>query len=102
MFNGEEGQWCGVANQIRPFAEEDGKIEKVLNGCNLIVLERDCNGEQECYHYGKRSVPIKKDKSILIYKNEGKFYPIYEKNDKGDTHLFDTKSKLLKDVMDNI
>lgn len=81
---------------------ESGETIQILNGVNLVVLEKDCNGAQECYHYGKRTSPIKKDKTIMLYRGKKAFYPVAMKKGEEYTYIHDTKDKTLMKVLENL
>jgi SAM-dependent methyltransferase len=81
-------------------------VETVLNGVNIIVVDKSsCKySDADIVSYGKR----RSKPSVILYKDENEnYHPIYKLAENGENGvhsvmgLFDSKSALIKKLMDN-
>ncbi len=75
-----------------------------MDGINVLIAEKDCNdNDKSCsITYYKKPKTYTQSPTIILFKEEGKYYPVYRYNNKGGlVGLFNTKSKFIKALLDN-
>ena len=75
---------------------------KVLDGVNFLLLERDCDDDVNITGYGKNTSLSKKDPTVILYKDDDGFHPVYHMKNKKLTCIFDTNKKLIKKLVSEI
>jgi len=80
---------------------EDGVTKTVLDGINIFVIQKDCNGS-DVDVYGKGNRFRVKTPSIVLYYDQG-YHPIYKYKSKPDQFtnvkgLFNSKSKTINNL----
>lgn len=76
--------------------EVENKIQNVLNGVNIFVVERDCNGFYDIEHTGG-----KKNHSIVLMRENGLYKPLMKINNVGVRGLFNHKEDMIKYLIEN-
>lgn len=88
-----------IKNMVIQNMNESGKVETVLNGVNVLVCEKDCDGFTTVSPYYRKTTLDKKVPTILLYKNGNSYQPIYRlKNDVNDG-FYSSKSKLVRNLL---
>jgi len=77
--------------------EVEGKLEKVLDGLNIIVMDKNENIKV----YKRSNKVDKMIPSIIIYKDDEKYYPVYKNREDSYNGLFDTRMKFIRDIIKN-
>jgi hypothetical protein len=86
-------------DSISPESNTD-KIQNILNGLNIIILEKDCDNDPIISTFSKQSTFDTTCPTVLIFKSNEQYSPIYKKrNDGVYDGLFDTKIKLIKRLL---
>ena len=67
-------------------------------GMNTIILER--NDEDQVYisGYGKKDKIVKSKPTVIFYKINGKYFPVYKKENK-NVYLFKTSGSLVNKLI---
>lgn len=81
---------------------DDGnsKIHNVLNGLNIIIVERDCNDFYDIT-YSTTKNPKDTDRAILLMKEGGLYKPIMRKEEKGIKGIIKMKDSMIKQLIEN-
>lgn len=89
-----------IANTINLFHEnENGNKQKIFEGLNILVAEKDCNNILE-YDFYKKTNSNKNDKVILLYKNNNMYRPIYRKDDNDKIRgIFLMKDPMIQNIL---
>jgi hypothetical protein len=91
-----------IKNIIVKHIDNNNNEIKILDGINIMIIERDCNNEFDI-DIIKKNKKLKSDDNIIIIMKEGEWYvPIYEIDDKTKIKngLFNMKDKIIKDNID--
>lgn len=80
------------------------KMEKVLDGVNIFVVERDCNDYYDIDLIKKSEKTKKNDKSIILMREGTWYVPVYYLDDETQQRigLFDNSHPLIKQMIENI
>jgi SAM-dependent methyltransferase len=73
-----------------------------LDGLNFIVAEKDCDDDDGSCNltYYKKKKTYTKAPTVILFKEEGKYYPIYRYDNKGKLiGMFNTRSKFVKELL---
>lgn len=83
--------------------DNDGKTkQKIFDGLNIIVAEKDCNGDFDFDMY-KKSKSKKNDKVILLYKTGNTYKPVYRREQGKDTikGIYMINDPMVQDIINN-
>lgn len=73
------------------------KEVNALDGLNIIIIEKDCDNEIYVEPYSKLGNSIdKKSPTVLLYKQNDKYYPIYKKREDAVEGMFNSRIRLIK------
>ena len=77
------------------------KVEKVLDGINIFVIERDCNDSYDIDLIKKNKKLDKKDYAIILQKDGSWYTPIYyiDKDDDKRVGLFEMSHPIIKKML---
>jgi SAM-dependent methyltransferase len=75
---------------------EENKVS--LNGCNIVVLEKDCDGTN-VVTYSKGTHPNRRDPTIILYYDGSRYNPIYRSRDGQNYGLFDSRMKFIGKIL---
>ena len=95
-----------ISHEISNDLDSENSTSPVLaiNGINLIILENDCDGyaNVECHSLtnSKRKRFNRKLPSIILAKNNSSYNPIYKIIDSKLVGLYDSRTKLIKRLVD--
>jgi hypothetical protein len=80
-------------------AEGQSEYQVVLNGLNVVTVERDCNDHYDIEYVTKKNKPSKYDNYIVLMK-EGQLYkPVYDK--KLNRGIFQKKDDLVRYLLES-
>jgi SAM-dependent methyltransferase len=88
-----------MASMIQIGNEHEGKVKTVLNGLNILVLEKDCDGDLNIEGYGKKNKLSKKDKTVILYKDENGYHTFYTSS---LNSIFNATDKFVKKIISHI
>jgi len=86
-----------LAGRINIDHEINGKTVKVIEGLNILTLEKDCDGDLVAYGYGKGN--LKSKKSIILFKDDNGYHQLLDTNLKS---IHDSKNSLVKKIIKEI
>lgn len=92
-----------LSKSLYVYHENDDEVkQKIFDGINIIVVEKDCNGDFDFDVYEK-SKPKKNDKAIILYKEQNGYKPIYRKEVGKDTikGIFTYGDPMIQDILEN-
>jgi hypothetical protein len=92
-----------INHEITDSSNGKNKVQNMINGLNLFVVERDCNNFYDISYALKSKSPdsSKNDKAIILMK-EGELYKPIMKNEKdGVRGIFKMKDDLIKYLIDS-
>ena len=84
----------------------NGKNKIALDGVNIVVAEKDCNGEYD-YDIINKSINVKKkskssvSKYIILSKENGSYKPVYRKDGNAIRAIFTKDDELIKNIIKN-
>ena len=79
----------------------NGKSKKILNGLNIINVERDCNDHYDINYITRTQKQTKNDKYIILMK-EGQLYkPIYKKQNTDNLGLYNNNDDIIQYLIEN-
>ncbi len=73
----------------------EDKVSVAFDGANLLVLEKECNGDVHITGHSKKEKISRKDPTIILQRDGNIFKPIFRKNEDGRSGLFDTRMKYI-------
>ena len=70
-----------------------------IKGMNTIILEK--NNEDQVYisGYGKKDKIVKSKPTVIFYKTNGKYFPVYKKKENKNVYLFKTTGSMLNKLI---
>ncbi|ARF09224.1 mRNA capping enzyme [Catovirus CTV1] len=83
---------------------EDSSKKKIFDGLNILVAEKNCNGEYDFDLYNKSPKPKKTDKYIILLKNDNVYKPVYrrEGNNNSVRGIFPHNDTMIQRMIDNV
>jgi hypothetical protein len=79
----------------------DDSPDLALNGLNILVFNNESNGNStNISAYSKKDTLSRKIPTILLYKNDNKFCPIYKIRGPQLVGMFDTKTRLINRLVE--
>lgn len=81
---------------------EYNKQKKVVDGLNIIVVERNCNNEYDVksIHKNKNKKNLKDDLAVIITKEGGWYTPVYAVNELGHKNgLFNMNDPIIQEML---
>lgn len=79
---------------------ENKKRKTILNGLNIIIVEKNCNNELDIDFYMKDK-NSRYDKVVLLYKNDNEYRPIYRKENNKLNGIFLYKDPMIQKLIEN-
>lgn len=77
--------------------------EKILNGLNIFIIERDCDNNYDITLYKKGKTINKLDDNIIIMKEGSLYVPVYYiENDNTYSGLFDKTHDVIKRLLEEV
>lgn len=82
---------------------DDGKnkVQNVINGLNVFVVERDCNNFYDITYALKSNKPHKDDKAIVLMKEGGLYNPIMKNEKNGVKGIFRIKDEMIQYLIES-
>jgi len=80
-------------------ANMDLSSEVALNGMNIVIIEKDCDGSNLVTKYGKGGRVSKMAPTSIIYYDGSRYYPIYKVKKNKMFGLFDTNKEFMKNLL---
>lgn len=80
------------------YSATDKSIDTALNGVNIIVIESSCE-DPIIRSFGKNNKNNSKNPSLILYKEDDVYYPIYQRKSNTYKGLFDSKMILIKKLL---
>lgn len=88
-------------NEATDSEMEGGGNQQVLDGVNLVVLEKDCDGYVDLDVYYRNDQFNKNMPTILIHKSGEEYRPIYRVKDEGKLmSLYSSRSKFIQELLE--
>ena len=79
--------------------DENNKREKVIDGLNIFLTERDCNNEYDVSVVKKCKRVSKNDLAIIIMKEGGVYVPVYINENNVKNGLFRMDDTVIKELI---
>lgn len=79
------------------FTESDLSTEMALNGLNIFVVEKDCDGSNVKSYLNKN----KSGPAAVLYFDGNKYYPVYKVKDDVYSGMFTMDKKFIKNILKN-
>lgn len=80
--------------------EGGSKVQNVLNGLNIIFVERDCNNFYDITYSTKKNCKSS-DRAIVLMKEGGLYKPLLRKEPKGIRGIFKLKDQMIEHLIEN-
>lgn len=81
------------------YSVTDLSSEIALDGLNLLVVNKDCDGSCTIDKYGKNGKINKNSPTSIIYYDGEKYYPIYKIKDKQMIGTFNSNMRFIKNLL---
>lgn len=81
------------------YSISDLSSEIALNGINIFLIEKDCDGSSILNKYGKNGKINKTVPTSILFNDGNKYYPIYKIKNKQMVGMFDTNSDFIKNLL---
>ncbi len=98
-----DGNICKLCENLvvgHDYSASEKSVDTALNGPNIFVIESGC-GDVNVTTFGsskKNKVNLKKP-TMILYKEDGIYYPVYRYKDSKHTGLFDSKQTFIKKIL---
>jgi SAM-dependent methyltransferase len=80
------------------YSVSDLSSEMALNGINLLVIKKDCDGFSTVEKYGPDGKFDRNIPTSLLYYDGNKYYPIYKIKDNETVGFFDSRMRFINDL----
>jgi hypothetical protein len=83
------------------YSESEMSSEVALEGMNVLVVKKDCDGGSVVDSFGPKGKVNTKVPSAILYHDGNAYFPIYKSKDNQLVGMFDTRMRFVKDLIDN-
>lgn len=82
--------------------DDENTKQKIFDGLNIIIAEKDCNGDLDFDVYKKNKYK-KNDKVVLLYKTGDTYKPVYRREQGRDTirGIYTMNDPMVQDILEN-
>jgi len=91
-----------LVNHEIPDPKDSNKLRnvRVLDGLNILVVERDCNDMYDI-EYSIKNKEKSSDRAIILLKEGGLYKPVMKKLEKGRSGIFRMNDEMIRHLIDN-
>ena len=99
-----DGQYKKIAKKIVVYHQDgDNEPEKVIDGVNIFLAERDCNNEYDFDLIKKSKKTTNDDLAIILVKDGTLYAPLYKVGENGiKDGIFRMNDKIVKELLENV
>jgi hypothetical protein len=77
---------------------KDNKVK--FNGINSIIIEKTEDNKFLISGYGKKNKIIKSNPTLIMYKENNNYYPVYKDCEDRDVYLYNTKGSFIRNILE--